>query len=542
VFVSVIFSFCYFGSGSFLYASDPTNPASAENFAICTTHPGMVFLKVLIMMLPYFIRLVQCLRQRRDHFVRLHMASLPKLPPPDVVQMPSEEGSQQDHASASPAPGNSVESSVDRSLSNRSRKKIDMELKKRSVFFHAIVEDDDNPFADLPSPVAGKSQNAVNYESDDEGDHDGDHDGDQDHHDGVEDHDEVDHREDLDLHEETAHQEVHEDEYHEGNNYGFDEDDAVSALEHAVNPLHTPSVRQRSGSRKNSEPSYTSVSTSITTSTAAFSPTRSSRGVSFQSGARAGVMFSEKSSSESTPLVEMVAPPCAEGTSTATGAQCADDNTGSSGTENGAPAEGTSGKPKMIRRTSSFNKTFSEGLEITRKIRAGLRSSLSRSEIHDLPMPHFVATIAKCLPKAFTTIFVWPYSYNALRYFLSILVILFGAYPPQDPLSQSYMGCYYTLYVVSTLFNVYWDVANDFQLLQFHSTRPFLRDNLLYSDAEYFYYTVLIVNPILRFLWTLNFTPYGNQAFLMLFEIMRRSLWACLRMELGYIQELARRR
>jgi hypothetical protein len=101
---------------------------------------------------------------------------------------------------------------------------------------------------------------------------------------------------------------------------------------------------------------------------------------------------------------------------------------------------------------------------------------------------------------------------------------------------------YVPLCVISTLYSCYWDVANDFQLLQFNSSRPLLRDKILYEDAQYFYYVVLVVNPILRFMWTLSFTPYGGHPFLVVFEILRRSLWACIRMELGYIQELARRK
>jgi hypothetical protein len=175
---------------------------------------------------------------------------------------------------------------------------------------------------------------------------------------------------------------------------------------------------------------------------------------------------------------------------------------------------------------------------------------LSRSESFDLPTPSILRMLcggSTNIVPAFVvqflkTVWVWPYSYNALRYFLNICVIVFGAYPPQNPLTTAYMAWYIPLYVISTLYSCYWDVANDFQLLQFHSSRPLLRDKILYEDAEYFYYIVLVINPLLRFMWTLSFTPYGGHPFLVVFEIMRRSLWACIRMEVGYIQELARRK
>mmetsp|Transcript_123173 Transcript_123173/g.241631 ORF Transcript_123173/g.241631 Transcript_123173/m.241631 type:complete len:753 (+) Transcript_123173:122-2380(+) len=140
------------------------------------------------------------------------------------------------------------------------------------------------------------------------------------------------------------------------------------------------------------------------------------------------------------------------------------------------------------------------------------------------------------------TVWVWPYSYNALRYFMKLCVIIFGAYPPQDPYSVGFMRWYVPLHILSTLYSCYWDVANDFGLMKFNSSKPLLRKVVLYKDTEYFYYIVLTLNPILRFFWSLSFTPYGSHPFLVIFEIFRRSMWSCLRMELVYIQELERRK
>lgn len=174
------------------------------------------------------------------------------------------------------------------------------------------------------------------------------------------------------------------------------------------------------------------------------------------------------------------------------------------------------------------------------------RPSLSRGESFDIPTPPYMRTLFDFLPAQMSailsTIMVWPYSYNALRYLLTFAVVLFGKYPPQDPTTAEYMWWYIPLCVISTLYSCYWDVANDFKLMQWTAPKPFLRDKLFYEETEYFYYIVLVLNPILRFMWTLAFTPYGTHPFLVCFEILRRSLWACMRMELGYIQELARRR
>lgn len=155
--------------------------------------------------------------------------------------------------------------------------------------------------------------------------------------------------------------------------------------------------------------------------------------------------------------------------------------------------------------------------------------------------PEDYSTFSRAKRFIFSHLVVWPYSFNALKYFLSMLVVIFGAYPPQSPDSISYQVCYLTLAVISTLYSTYWDFRNDWGLFQMTEGRPLLREKIYYGNTEYFYYIVLFLNPIFRSFWTLSFTPYGHHPFLACFEIFRRSLWACLRMELGYINELKKR-
>jgi hypothetical protein len=574
VFVSAIFSVCYFGSGAYRFASNPGEAAESSAFSVCTTNPGMVFLKTAIMVLPYAIRLTQCLRQRRDHFVRLDMAAkaaaAPKIAPPedktpvnsrksgksskririasaknskaDLVLLASTAAQEAvDQGSGNPNERSNVSSpGQNDALSptdGSSRKALLSEgrtsatssgrIMYGAVFVpsnpdEAVPESTDDERDATPENIFGSPDLGYEYEDVlEEHEQDADVNGDVDH--DVE--AGPDHEQDLhdisELHDYDA-AELDEELYHEGNNFGFDEDDAVVALEGAWNPLHLSdkvvemsTLSQRSASaRSNRSNQLVGTETGPdVVSHASSQRDPSSKVQSVKSGVTSEVF---------TPLSPLSPDDAGEHTDS---------------------EHTTTGRAKSLRRHSnSFYKTLHEGIEVTKRVRAGLKSTLSRSEVHDLPMPPAIRALRKFLPDAFATIMVWPYSYNALRYFCSILVILIGVYPPQDPTSASFMGCYYGLYVFSTLFNVYWDVANDFKLLQFDSTRPLLRDNLLYSDSEYFYYAVLVINPIFRFLWTLNFTPYGSQIFLLLFEIMRRSLWACIRMELGYIQELARRR
>ena len=136
---------------------------------------------------------------------------------------------------------------------------------------------------------------------------------------------------------------------------------------------------------------------------------------------------------------------------------------------------------------------------------------------------------------------VWPYTYNMLRYILSILVVVFGAFPPVDPLSAVYMAWYIPLVVMSTVYNIYWDISVDWKL--FSLDMVLLRDEsmMFFGDMKSFYYIVMVLDVIFRCMWTLVFTPYGGHPFLGVFELVRRGLWACLRMEIAYLQELQTR-
>ena len=155
---------------------------------------------------------------------------------------------------------------------------------------------------------------------------------------------------------------------------------------------------------------------------------------------------------------------------------------------------------------------------------------------------HSVCIAATAVRRVWEMVWIWPHSYNALRYFLAITVVLFGALPPQDTDSIAYMCWYMPLCIISTLYSCYWDVIVDYQLFQTDAEDLFLRKKLFYHKMKGFYYFVIVANPILRFMWTLSFTPYGSHPFLVVFEIARRGFWAVLRMEVAYIQELKRRR
>lgn len=103
---------------------------------------------------------------------------------------------------------------------------------------------------------------------------------------------------------------------------------------------------------------------------------------------------------------------------------------------------------------------------------------------------------------------------------------------------------------ISTMYSYYWDIKYDFGLLEpnviFITQQPnrFLRKILIYEKKSY-YYSVIIVNLILRFFWVLNISnatggliPIGfmkqnlfTNFLLCIIEMFRRIIWNLFRVE-----------
>ena len=117
-------------------------------------------------------------------------------------------------------------------------------------------------------------------------------------------------------------------------------------------------------------------------------------------------------------------------------------------------------------------------------------------------------------------LFVWPHSFNALKYVLSIIVVLFSL----GSNANAYRVIYILLLVVSTLYSYWWDIYMDFGLLRIIPTsadvyyffsgkwsrvprRLFLRPLLMYKHAVYRYYVAMALDLIMRAAWTLSLIP-----------------------------------
>ena len=491
----MLFATCYFVSGSYLYASDPDSIAGEERFHVCHNN-WLTAIKVAIYLYPSYIRCLQCLRQRRDYFVRHQQQKLVKLNILNnkVVPYPTANTDEQTNNTnnTNTIARNRTDSDIERGEAKgcttaTSNGQQQHELKLRRISNNnGNNTTTNNNNATTTANTAGMSTTPHTVSSD--------------------------------------------------NLYSRDRDHHAHSNNNSQKMNNTTSNNNSNNNNNNNNTNNNSQKNGNTTDEvlpfgglldSSIEGTNSIR-VKPSSSTRSQRSHSDEVDGNS-PLIHPSSRPRAISNEQE---ECDEDDFI---IPNNEDEDGERQDDPVPNIPNSQGK------------RPG---PLSRSESFDYPLPTLLRwsfpSINGCIPKIIVkfmkTMWVWPYSYNALRYFLSMCVIYFGAYPPQDPLSIEYKLWYIPLTIISTLYSCYWDVACDFKLMQFSSTKPLLRDKLLYEEKEYFYYIVLVLNPILRFFWTLSFTPYGHHPFLVLFEIMRRSMWACLRMELGYLQELERRK
>ena len=145
----------------------------------------------------------------------------------------------------------------------------------------------------------------------------------------------------------------------------------------------------------------------------------------------------------------------------------------------------------------------------------------------------------------------WPYLGNALKYFIAAEVAMFGIFNPTKKQTFIWLSCF----VIATLYQVWWDVFMDWELIQIKGSGKIqLRATRIYQ-YKWMYWVIFCINFVLRFCWTLSFLPphYLNKAgvlsatfegdistvlspMIASAEIIRRTLWGLLRLELEAIK------
>jgi len=148
--------------------------------------------------------------------------------------------------------------------------------------------------------------------------------------------------------------------------------------------------------------------------------------------------------------------------------------------------------------------------------------------------------------RAWVTQSRWPHLGNALKYASAQTVVLFGFFHQELRQNPTWILCF----VLATLYQYWWDIFMDWDLLHWTSSSGFeLRSNLLYKNKS-FYIFIAVINLALRFLWTITLLPEANNnlftqkfdvnlylsPFIAAAEVCRRSIWGFLRVENEHIQ------
>ncbi len=183
---------------------------------------------------------------------------------------------------------------------------------------------------------------------------------------------------------------------------------------------------------------------------------------------------------------------------------------------------------------------------------------------------------------------VWPFSFNALKYLLSMLVVLIGIKKSTTSANAGYVF----LIVLTALYKWWWDVVMDWGLFDIlpawmapicpwatssmdlkrkreennsdsdsgkssgkssaplipddDSSHLFLRSNLMFPYV-WLYYVCIVLDLILRFLWVVSLVPesiFGSfvgpklSLFLGSMEICRRAMWGCFRLEYEHLKHV----
>jgi len=105
--------------------------------------------------------------------------------------------------------------------------------------------------------------------------------------------------------------------------------------------------------------------------------------------------------------------------------------------------------------------------------------------------------------------------------------------------NSNYIYPWIVFSILSTVYSFSWDIFGDWGLGKKQAHYKYLRDRLLYNIAS-FYYISIVLDLILRFMWTLTLAPavvdlFTNQiiftTFLAIFEVFRRAIWNIFRLE-----------
>uniref|UniRef100_M4DLL2 EXS domain-containing protein n=1 Tax=Brassica campestris TaxID=3711 RepID=M4DLL2_BRACM len=159
------------------------------------------------------------------------------------------------------------------------------------------------------------------------------------------------------------------------------------------------------------------------------------------------------------------------------------------------------------------------------------------------------APLCKCMRRVFEERNI-EQGYNSFKYFLVVVAVCLGMAYEVDRKKDSQTIWRWSGGVTSAMavvFCTYWDLVQDWGLLNRTSKNPWLRDELLVPHKEV-YFIAMILNVVLRFAWLqtvldLQFESINTQAaiaFVASLEIIRRGIWNFFRLENEHLNNVGK--
>ncbi|KIW76253.1 hypothetical protein Z517_10999 [Fonsecaea pedrosoi CBS 271.37] len=146
---------------------------------------------------------------------------------------------------------------------------------------------------------------------------------------------------------------------------------------------------------------------------------------------------------------------------------------------------------------------------------------------------------------------------NALKYFSAFPVIILSALqrgydPTKSHLSEAGLFRLWMFFVfINSFYSFYWDVAKDWDLSLFSSSRernnpeyPWGLRRYRYFHAKEVYYSAIIIDFLLRCTWSFKLSPHldhfndleGGIFLMELLEVLRRWIWIFFRVETEWVR------
>ncbi|KEY73324.1 hypothetical protein S7711_01440 [Stachybotrys chartarum IBT 7711] len=147
-----------------------------------------------------------------------------------------------------------------------------------------------------------------------------------------------------------------------------------------------------------------------------------------------------------------------------------------------------------------------------------------------------IIRFCQCIRRYKDTRNIFPHLVNCGKYTMSIMsAVTLSLYRIDG--TRVNLGLFIAFSTINGIYCSIWDLFMDFSLLQPHSRNFCLRD-ILALKAQWPYYAIMAVDPILRFSWIFYaiFTHDVQHSTMVSFlvaltEVLRRSVWALLRVE-----------